>query len=92
MNPKWRLDQKLELIPPQLADRYAPRSSISTWVWQAWRWLINAASKQPELKVWQERDRSGAQSWRVYDPTTGFTANLSSEWEVIAWIELRYAR
>jgi hypothetical protein len=92
MNRKWQLYQQLELIPSDLAARYAPRSSVLTWIHRVWLWLITMVSKQSELKVWQERDRFGATSWRVYDPTTGMTANLSSEQEVLAWIESRYVR
>jgi hypothetical protein len=43
--------------------------------------------KEPELKIWQKRDRDGRINWYALDPLTGKTIPFASETEKLKWIE-----
>ncbi|MBD2459507.1 hypothetical protein H6G89_00480 [Oscillatoria sp. FACHB-1407] len=45
-----------------------------------------------EPHVWQERDRHGNLTWRIYEPSTNRSATFASEEEVRIWLEKRYYR
>jgi hypothetical protein len=42
---------------------------------------------EPELKIWQTRDRDGRVNWYARDPLTGKTIPFASEAEKLKWIE-----
>ncbi len=42
---------------------------------------------EPELKIWQTRDRDGRIDWYARDPLTGKTIAFASETEMLKWIE-----
>jgi hypothetical protein len=46
-------------------------------------------TKEPELKIWQKRDRNGRIDWYARDPLTGKTVAFASETEMLKWIEHR---
>jgi hypothetical protein len=43
--------------------------------------------KEPELKIWQKRDRDGQIDWYARNPLTGKTITFASEAEMLKWIE-----
>ena len=66
-------------------------SSITNTIKTIWestlQWLTN---KNDEVRVWEKTDQSGNAYWYVYNPKNGRSAHLSSETEVIGWIEGQY--
>jgi hypothetical protein len=44
-------------------------------------------TKEPELKIWQKRDRDGRIDWYARNPLTGKTIAFASETEMLKWIE-----
>ncbi len=52
--------------------------------------LTNFVSDEP--RVWQRRDSQGQIWWYVYDPKTERYACLSSQAEVLQWLEERFYR
>jgi hypothetical protein len=44
-------------------------------------------TKEPELKIWQKRDRHGRIDWYARNPLTGKTIAFASETEMLKWIE-----
>jgi hypothetical protein len=42
---------------------------------------------EPELKIWQTRDRDGQIDWYARNPLTGKTIAFASETEMLKWIE-----
>jgi hypothetical protein len=88
---KWQEYCDLELIPAEKSDR--PISKVK-WmlalVENLLQNLITNLTKEPELKVWQKRDRHGNTLWHAYDPWTGDSVCLGSETEMLSWIESRY--
>jgi hypothetical protein len=51
---------------------------------------LKTLSHQPELQVWQKRDRQGGLHWYAYNPMTGRSFSASSEAEMRIWIEKQY--
>jgi hypothetical protein len=45
--------------------------------------------KDPELEIWQKRDRDGRIDWYARDPSTGNTIAFASETEMLKWLEHR---
>lgn len=88
---KWQEYCDLELIPTEKRDR--PVSKVKL-IWalveNLWQTVITNLTKEPELKVWQKRDRHGNTLWHAYDPWTGDSVCLGSEIEMLSWIESRY--
>jgi hypothetical protein len=44
-------------------------------------------TKEPELKIWQKRDRHGRIDWYARNPLTGKTIAFASETEMLKWIQ-----
>jgi hypothetical protein len=44
-------------------------------------------TKEPELKIWQKRDRDGRINFYARNPLTGKTITFASETEMLSWIE-----
>ncbi len=83
---QWQLYKKLELIPDSVAQPKRGLSGVAEWfanVWQA----IGISEKSNEPDIWQTRDRYGNVWWHAYDPVTGQTSYLSSEEEVLMWLD-----
>jgi hypothetical protein len=88
---KWQEYCDLELIPTENSDRPVSKAqSILVLIGNMWQNAISALTKEPELKVWQKRDRHGNTLWHAYDPWTGDSVCLGSETEMLSWIESRY--
>jgi hypothetical protein len=54
--------------------------------------LIERMIHEPEVKVWQHRDRIGNITWHVYNPRTGESAVRETEAEIVDWIERSFYR
>lgn len=67
-------------------------SKLSTALNKVWQFLITLFTKEPELQVRQQSDRSGNTWWTAYDPVTGHTGSFGCPQELLAWIERRYNR
>jgi hypothetical protein len=52
--------------------------------------LLAYLTSRSEPQVHQITDRNGFSYWVVYDPRSNSSARLTSETEVITWIESRY--
>jgi hypothetical protein len=88
---KWQDYCDLELIPTEKRDRHISNGeSMLALLANLWQNAIAALTKEPELKVWQKRDRHGNTLWHAYDPWTGDSVCLGSETEMLSWIESRY--
>jgi hypothetical protein len=49
--------------------------------------LMADLTKEPELKLWQKRDRDGHMHWYARDPLNGKSISFTSELELLRWIE-----
>jgi hypothetical protein len=88
---KWQDYCDLELIPTEKRDRSVSKVKLMlAVVGNLWQNAIASLTKEPELKVWQKRDRHGNTLWHAYDPWTGDSVSLGSETEMLSWIESRY--
>jgi hypothetical protein len=58
-------------------------------LWNGWVRILKPSS---DPSVTQKRDRSGHQSFEVYDPMTQKYGEFGSELEIRAWLEQRYYR
>lgn len=86
---QWQLYKKLELIPDSVAQPKAGLSSVVEWFANVWHALvISESSNEPD--IWQTLDRHGNVWWHAYDPMTGQTSYLSSEAEVLMWLDQRH--
>jgi hypothetical protein len=87
---QWQLYKKLELIPDTVPQ---PKAGLAGFVQQfgrVWRSLeILGCSGEPN--IWQSMDRHGNLWWHAYDPATGQTSYLSSEEEVLMWLDQRHS-
>jgi hypothetical protein len=79
--------ERLELIPA--AQAASLKTKIASAVKTAWRNLIRIFAPGSEPCIYQTSDASG-QWWYVYDPITGDSAWLTSETEVLIWLDSRY--
>jgi hypothetical protein len=88
---KWQDYCDLELIPTEKRDRSVSKVKLMLAVVEnLWQSVIAALMKEPELKVWQKRDRHGNSLWHAYDPWTGDSVCFGSETEMLSWIESHY--
>ena len=66
-------------------------NSITDTIKKLWEGMLQwLASQNDEVRVWEKIDRSGNAYWYVYNPKNGRSAHLTSETEVIGWIEGQY--
>ena len=54
-------------------------------------WLIHLLVSDPTPSIQIKCDRNGKVIFKVFDPVTGLTTQLSSEEEVRVWLEGRYS-
>lgn len=84
---QWNLYKELELISP---DVEMPNSSGNR-LRRIWEYcltlLFRASPKNYEPQVWQSLDASGNTWWYAYNPIDGNTMCLSSEEEVMIWLD-----
>jgi hypothetical protein len=72
-----------------------PIKSITIFLEMLWQKAISAlmddfmanVTKEPELKIWQKRDRDGRINFYARNPLTGKTITFASETEMLSWIE-----
>ncbi len=88
---QWQLYKRLELIPDSVEQ---PKSGLAgmaeRFVSSLGRFLGNSNDvKEPD--IWQTLDRHGNLWWHAYDPATGKTSYLSSEEEVLMWLDQRHS-
>jgi hypothetical protein len=87
---QWQLYKRLELIPDSVSQPRAGLAGVADWLGQVWRSLaIFGGSSEPN--IWQTMDRHGNLWWHAYDPATGQTSYLSSEEEVLIWLDQRHS-
>lgn len=87
---QWQLYKQLELIPDSVPQPTARFAGIGEWFANVWRFLgITENTSEPD--IWQTMDRHGNLWWHAYDPTTGQTTYLSSEEEVLMWLDQRHS-
>ena len=66
-------------------------NSITDTIKKLWEGMLQwLGSQNDEVRVWEKIDRSGNAYWYVYNPKNGRSAHLTSETEVIGWIEGQY--
>ena len=81
---KWKEYCDSELIPPEQSDRYGSKVQlILTLIENLWQNAIAALTEEPELKIWQKRDRFGHIHWHTYDLYTGKSVSFASELEML---------
>lgn len=76
----------------------ASSSAPSTTVWSrasraAEHWMNRAVAYfagQGAPRIWEQRDRTGATTFKVYDPKTERSYRFTSEADVRVWLEQRY--
>ncbi len=51
------------------------------------RHLWERLSSTDQIRVWQSQDRQGQTYWNAYDPATNRQVTVTSQEELIAWIE-----
>lgn len=88
---KWMIYKELELIPdwvPEPKLTY-PKPALS-WFTRIWQMLINAMAPSGEPKIWKTIDDGGNLWWNVYDPLTAHMFYMSSEDEVMSWLDQYY--
>jgi hypothetical protein len=77
-----------EFIPTEQCDRSIGKvQSILALVKELWQNAIAPPAEEPELKMWQKKDRQGRLHWHVFDPSTGKSVSFASELEMLSWIE-----
>lgn len=54
-------------------------------------WMIHLLASDPTPSIQMKSDRTGKIIFKVFDPVTGLTTDLSSEEEVRIWLEERYS-
>ncbi|WP_019498030.1 hypothetical protein [Pseudanabaena sp. PCC 6802] len=90
---QWKDYCDLELIPTEQSDRSVSKvQSILTLIGNLWQSAIAYLTKEPELKLWQNKDRLGHMHWHANDPVTGKSVSFASELEMLSWIENLYSR
>lgn len=87
---QWQLYKRLELIPDSVAQPKTGLLGVTEWFANLWRSLIISDSTN-EPDIWQTTDRHGNLWWHAYDPVTGQTSYLSSEEEVLMWLDQRHS-
>jgi hypothetical protein len=85
---QWQLYKRLELIPDSVPQPKSGLAGIAERLARMWRSLeFLGHSREPN--IWQTMDRHGNLWWHAYDPTTGQTSYLSSQEEVLMWLDQR---
>jgi hypothetical protein len=88
---QWQLYKQLELIPDSVAQpKTGLLANIGEWFANLWH-SLTSSSRTNEPDIWQTTDRYGNLWWRAYDPVTGQTSYLSSEDEVLMWLDQRHS-
>lgn len=68
---KWKEHCDLELIPTQQSDRSVSKvQSMLALIENLWQNAIASLTEEPELNVWQKKDRYDHINWYDYDPWT----------------------
>lgn len=65
---------------------------LSSRLKEIWQWILQVATSNNELQIWQTQDRNGYQWWHLYDRPTGRHSTAASENELRELIERRYFR
>lgn len=92
---KWMIYKELELIPDWVPEpkRTYPQPALS-WLTGIWQKLVHGmahgVAPSGEPKVWQTIDDDGSLWWNIYDPLSAHTFYMSSEAEVISWLDEYY--
>lgn len=87
---QWQLYKKLELIPESVMQPKTGLAGIGEWFANVGRFLgLSERTNEPD--IWQTMDRHGNLWWHAYDPATGQTSYLSSEEEVLMWLDQRHS-
>lgn len=87
---QWQLYKKLELIPDSVPQPKAGVAGIGAWFANLWHSLTRFhGTNEPD--IWQTMDRHGNLWWNAYDPATGQISYLSSEEEVLMWLDQRHS-
>lgn len=92
MKSQRMVNQELELIANSERTTESNKHQFKKCLEFIWQVLVLWATKQPELRVWQSRDRFGDIVWHAYNPVTGKQVSRASEAELIDWIEHSYYR
>ena len=87
-NAQWQTYQKLEQIPENTEQSLLQQ--LITQLKQISREIIGRLDRTEPI-VKQARDKKGRIWWYVYDPTTGRSAHLASEEEVLIWLDELFA-
>ncbi len=87
---QWQLYKKLELIPDSVVQPTTGFARIIEWFANLWH-SVTIPGKTSEPAIWQTMDRYGNLWWHAYDPATGQTSYLSSEDEVLMWLDQRHS-
>lgn len=56
---------------------------VQAWAQQWWEKLNSPAT----LQIWQFQDQHGVTYWSAYDPVSGRCTTVTSEADLVAWIE-----
>lgn len=90
LSAKQSTYQELELFANLETTPRKLKQTVGSRLVSAVHQLFITLTKEPELRVWQTRDRRGQISWNAYDPKSGQSVRLASEAEMKMWIEQRY--
>lgn len=73
------------------AETTSKRSGLMPWLRDRWNALIYTLSRGHEPRVQRKRTATGDIFYHAYDPCTGQSAYLTSEYDLRSWLEqLRY--
>lgn len=82
--------QELELIEISQSGFKNFQQKCFSWLGKFWNFLIEFCTKEPELKIVEEKDHAGNTYYYIHDTRTDKSFYCASKEEVLIWLERRY--
>jgi hypothetical protein len=84
----------LELVSTEQSDRFinARVYLILAQIANFCKTAIAILTQEPEVEIWQKKDRNGHTLWYVYDPQMGKSISFASELEMLSWLDNQNSR